>query len=428
MEVHVPIVEVHLWGHTVGALAFDKATGSYAFEYDRIWRRQGIEFAPLTMPLDSRTRIFRFPMLNRETYKGLPGAIADALPDRFGNALINRWMLERGIKAEEVTTLDRLSYMGDRAMGALEFKPAKPREGEGFAPLEMQSLVEAARRVLAGQLDEAHADGTLRAIIQVGTSAGGQRAKAVIAWNPVTNEMRSGQFDAPDGFEHWLLKFDGVGADAELGTGAHYGRIEYAYSLMARAADIQMMPCRLLEENGRAHFMTRRFDREDGRKHHIQTLCAMAHLDYNLREANSYEQLFDTARSLDLGPEAMAELFRRTVLNVAGRNCDDHTKNFAFMLRESGRWELTPAYDVTHAFNPKGEWTYQHLMGVGGQFQNITRGALLKLAVDYGVPNPRDQIARVVAAVKRWPEFATAAKLSEVDAAKVAQDHVDLAP
>ena len=239
--------------------------------------------------------------------------------------------------------------------------------------------------------------------------------------------MRSGQLDVPDGFEHWLLTFDGVGADSELGTGAHYGRIEYAYSLMALEAGIEMMPCRLLEENGRAHFMTRRFDREDGRKHHVQTLCAMAHLDYNLREANSYEQLFDTARKLGLGTEAMAELFRRTVFNVAARNCDDHTKNFAFMLREGGQWELTPAYDVTHAYNPKGVWTYQHLMSVGGQFKDITRAGLLKLAMEFGVSGSREQVARVAEAVSRWPRFAEAAGLPDAVTSNVGRDHVDLA-
>lgn len=428
MVTHVDVVGVHLWGRLVGALSFDAGAGCYAFEYAPAWRREGVEIAPLQMPLGSRQRIFRFPQLSRVTYNGLPGAIADALPDAFGNALINRWMRDRGIEAEAITPLDRLSYMGQRAMGALEFRPAQEREGAMPAPLEMKALVEAARLVLAGQLDDVGADGALRAIIQVGTSAGGARAKAVVAWNPETREMRSGQFDAPEGFEHWLLKFDGVGADSELGTGAHYGRIEYAYSLMAREAGIAMMPCRLLEENGRAHFMTRRFDREDGRKHHVQTLCAMAHLDYNLREANSYEQLFDTARKLGLGAEAMAELFRRTVFNVAARNCDDHTKNFAFMLRQGGRWDLTPAYDVTHAYNPKGVWTYQHLMSVGGEFRDITRAALLKLAVEFGVGNPREQIARVAQAVGHWSRFAEAAGLSERDASKVAHDHVDLAP
>ena len=424
---HVDVVGVHLWGNLVGALSFDAGARCYAFEYDPAWRRAGVEIAPLQMPLASRQRIFRFPQLNRATYNGLPGAIADALPDAFGNALIDRWMRDRGIEAEAITPLDRLSYMGSRAMGALEFRPAQDRGGDTPAPLEMKALVEAARRVLTGQLDEAGADEALRAIIRVGTSAGGARAKAVIAWNPGTNEMRSGQLDVPDGFEHWLLKFDGVGADSELGTGAHYGRIEYAYSLMAREAGIEMMPCRLLEENGRAHFMTRRFDREDGRKHHVQTLCAMAHLDYNLREANSYEQLFDTARKLGLGTEAMAELFRRTVFNVAARNCDDHTKNFAFMLREGGQWELTPAYDVTHAYNPKGVWTYQHLMSVGGQFKDITRAGLLKLAMEFGVSGSREQVARVAEAVSRWPRFAEAAGLPHAVMSNVGRDHVDLA-
>lgn len=422
---HVDIVEVRLWGALVGAVSFDPGAGCYAFEYDPAWRRRGVEIAPLQMPHSARARVFRFPLLGRQTFKGLPGAIADALPDAFGNALINRWMQDRGNDAGSVTTLDRLAYMGNRGMGALEFQPALPRDTES-PPLQMQSLVETARRVLTGQLNEECASDAIRSLIQVGTSAGGARAKAVITWNPDTDEISSGQFATPQGFDHWLLKFDGVGHDAELGTGGHYGRIEYAYYLMAREAGIAMMESRLFHEHGRAHFMTRRFDREGGRKHHVQSLCAIAHLDYNQREAHSYEQLFDTARRLDVGPEAMAELFRRTVFNVAARNCDDHTKNFAFLLREGGRWEVTPAYDVTHAYNPKGEWTYQHLMSVDGRFKGITRADLLKLAIDFGVPSAREEAARVSRAVTMWQDFAAEAEIPTETARKVASDHLNL--
>lgn len=420
----VDLIEVRLWGQTVGAVALEPSAGCYVFEYDPAWRRMGIEIAPLTMPLRGRSARYLFPALGRETFKGLPGALADALPDAFGNALIDAEMARRGIDPAAITTLDRLAYMGRRGMGALEFEPAQGSGAKGAAPLVLRELVEAARLVVSGHLHDRDAGDALRSIIQVGTSAGGARAKAVVAWHPDSNELRSGQFDAPDGFEHWLLKFDGVGKDLELGSGAHYGRIEYAYHRMAVAAGIDMARCRLLEEGGRAHFMTRRFDREGNTRHHMQTLCAMAHLDYNLREANAYEQLFQTADALELDDNARAQLFRRMAFNVMARNCDDHTKNFAFLLRRGGTWELAPAYDVTHAYNPKGIWTYQHLMSVNGKFDAIGRSDLMQVAKRFDVPDPRALLGQVRDAVERWQEFATEAGLSEADAATIATDHV----
>jgi serine/threonine-protein kinase HipA len=245
----------------------------------------------------------------------------------------------------------------------------------------------------------------------------------VVAWNPETGELRSGQFDAAAGFEHWLLKFDGVGQDLELGAGADYGRIEYAYHLMARAAGIAMSPCRLLEENGRAHFMTRRFDRDGDRKHHVQSLCAMQHLDYNQRATHAYEQLFLVVQQLGLGDEALTEVFRRMAFNVMARNCDDHTKNHAFLLEQGGRWRLAPAFDVTHAHNPRGEWTYQHLMGVNGKFDRITREDLMAVARRFGVVGAREALARVREAVGQWPAFADAAGVPAPATQAIAGDH-----
>jgi serine/threonine-protein kinase HipA len=419
-----PVVEVRLWGQRVGAVAADPQAGCYAFEYDPAWRRQGIELAPLTMPTDAPEPVFLFPELARNSFHGLPGLLADALPDAFGNALIDAWMARHGVAAGAVTALDRLAYMGKRGMGALEFRPARGSHSESAEPLRMKSLVEAARSVIEGDLsDDAHAQAALANIIRVGTSAGGARAKAVVAWNPKTDELRSGQFDAAAGFEHWLLKFDGVGKDMELGSGADYGRIEYAYHRMALAAGIAMEPCRLLQENGRAHFMTRRFDRDGNRKHHVQSLCAMQHLDYNQRGTHAYEQLFLVTRELGLGDDAQTEIFRRMAFNVMARNCDDHTKNHAFLLREGGRWELAPAFDVTHAYNPDGEWTCQHLMGVNGKFDGITRDDLMAVAKRFGVVGARETLARVREAVGSWPRFANEAGLPEVEARSVAADH-----
>jgi serine/threonine-protein kinase HipA len=379
------------------------------------------------MPLDDPQGKFVFPNLPEPTFQRLPGMLADALPDDFGNALIDAWMAEHGATKSEVTPIDRLAYMAKRGTGALEFRPARGPNRESSAPLEMKSLVEDARKLIEGDFShDIHAKAALANLIHVGTSAGGARAKAVIAWNPKTNTIRSGQFDAPEGFEHWLLKLDGVGKYPELGAGADYGRIEYAYSLMAKQAGIEMYPCRLLEENGRAHFMTRRFDRDviNGRtiKHHMQTLCAMEHLDFKQRGTHAYAQLFMAVVRLKLGDAALEQVFRRMVFNVMARNCDDHTKNFSFRLKQGGVWELAPAYDVTHAYNPKGEWTYQHLMSVNGKFNDITRADILEEADRFTVPKRNESLADIRAALENWPTSAKEAGLNKIVVERVAKD------
>jgi serine/threonine-protein kinase HipA len=426
-----PVIEVLIWGKKVGALAADQQLGCYAFAYTPEWKRSGVELAPLIMPIEDRRMAFVFPNLPDATFHRLPAMLADALPDDFGNALIDAWMAMHGVDKSLVTVLDRLAYMGKRGIGALEFRPARGSYKESAAPIAMKSLVEEARKLVHGNLAvdrEAHA--ALANIIKVGTSAGGARAKAVIAWNPKTDEMRSGQFEAAPGFEHWLLKFDGVGRDMELGTGADYGRIEYAYSRMAQAAGITISPCRLLEENDRAHFMTKRFDREvvDGtmRKHHLQTLCAMEHLDFKQRGTHAYAQLFMTIAKLGLGDEAVSEAFRRMAFNVMARNCDDHTKNSSFLLIQGKEWVLAPAYDLTHAYNPKGEWTYQHLMSVNGKFREITRQDLLQDADRFGVRRPQALLADVRNALDSWPAFAEEAGLKPSTMDRVAADFLPL--
>ncbi len=406
-------VRVLIWGELVGVIALDPALGYYVFSYDAEFVKHGIELAPLQMPLREATRPFVFTDLPVVTYRRLPALLADVLPDDFGNALIDRYMAEQGVKASDITPLDRLAYMGDRSMGALEFKPVLGAHAKTSIAIELAELVVLARQALQGHFKEdlqSHA--ALKNMIEVGTSAGGARAKAVIAWNPHTHEIRSGQLEAPAGFEHWLLKFDGVGRDQELGASQDYGRIEYAYFLMAFAAGIQMSDCRLLTEHGRAHFMTRRFDREQGLKHHVQSLCAMSHLDYKKKSTNSYEQLFLTLQQLGLGPDGFVEAFRRMVFNVMAKNCDDHTKNFAFILRHGRRnWELAPAYDITFAHNPQGEWTHQHLMSVSGKFKNFETQDLLKLADRFGIGKADQVIKQVSEVVKQWPDFAQQAGL-----------------
>ena len=416
------VIEVRLWGGRVGAIAADPSLGCYAFEYDRRWVASGVEVAPLTMALERASRPFVFPGLSADTYRGLPGLISDSLPDEFGNALVDAWMAQRGMTRDAITTLDRLAYMGKRGLGALEFHPAHGSARESAAAIDMKKLVETARRAVTGELaGDREAKAALDNIIRVGTSAGGARAKAVVAWNQKTDELRSGQFAAAPGFEHWLIKFDGV-AGTQFGISADYGRIEYAYSLMARAAGIEMAPCRLLDENGRSHFMTKRFDRERNRKHHVLTLCGMVHMDFKQRSTHAYEQYFDAIGSLGLGDEALQQAFSRTVFNVLTQNCDDHPKNFAFVLKENGRWTLAPAYDMSHAHNSQGQWTNQHLMSVAGKFRGIGMADLLEVADRFRVASPRDIVGSTQAAVERWEAFAEEAGVRKAERDRVAKD------
>lgn len=425
MYTPVPIIEVRIWGKAVGAVALDPKLGYYAFEYQPAFLRSGIELAPLTMPIATASEPFVFADLPELTYRRLPGMLADALPDDFGNTLIDAWMAREGVAKSQITSLDRLAYMGKRGLGALEFKPVRgPKPSKSSAAIQLSALVESARRAVEGQIDnDAHAEAALAQIIQVGTSAGGARAKAVISWNPTTHEIRAGQFDVQAGFEHWLIKFDGVGVDERLGVSQDYGRIEYAYHLMARAAGITMSPCRLLEENGRAHFMAKRFDRDGNTKHHLQTLCGLAHLDYRQKATHDVSQVLLTIDRLGLGYAASEEAFRRIAFNVMAANCDDHTKNVSFLLREGGVWELAPAYDVTYAYNPKGDWTYQHLMSVNGKFADISLDDLLVVADRFGIGTAPHVLQQVREAVSSWPDFAGQAKVSVSEVTRVGENH-----
>lgn len=422
---HADAIEVRIWNRTVGAVVSDPDTGTYAFQYAPAWARRGIELAPLYMPVSDAKRVFVFPSLSRETYQGLPGLLADALPDDFGNAAIDAYMANRGLDRNAVTTLDRLAYMGKRGMGALEFRPARGPTRDYATMLDVAELVRAARDLVHGELsDEALTHDALTHIIQVGSSAGGARAKAVIAYNPKTHEMRSGQFDVPAPYEHWLIKFDGMDKKnkepfKDFGPPLTFGSIEYAYYRMATAAGIEMSECRLLPENGRRHFMTKRFDRDGNRKHHLQTLCGMAHIDFKRRAANSYGQLFQVIDELGLGVDAKRQAFLRMTFNVAARNCDDHSKNHSFLLKEAGSWELAPAYDISFAFNPKGEWTYQHLMSVNDKWLDIKRADLMAVADTFGVPGAADLIANVEAVVSEWEAFAKEVDIPSESAAEI---------
>ena len=414
-----------VWGFRVGAVSLDPNIGYYIFEYDPKWISRGIELSPFNMPVSQPTpqKYFTFQNLSVDTFKRLPAMLADALPDKFGNALIDAALADEGVPKESITSLDRLAYMSNRAMGAMEFRPPRGPKRKSSTAINLALLVEGARSVLEGKFEgDKETEVAIRNIIQVGISAGGARAKAVIAWNPNTKEIRSGQMQIEDGFEHWLLKLDGVGKDLALGASENYGRIEYAYYLMADAAEIDMMQSTLLEENGRAHFMTKRYDRDGNTKHHVQTLCAMKHLDFNMIGVHSYHQYFEAIRGLNLGDKAMKEGFRRMVFNVLTANCDDHTKNFSFLLKQDGQWELAPAYDVTHAHNPDNQWTKQHLMSVNGKFSNIVRRDFMVIADLFLIQDANKIIDGITDTIRRWREFADEAKLPLEEQLRVEAD------
>jgi serine/threonine-protein kinase HipA len=412
------VSEVRLWGRTIGAVALEEGREAAVFEFDPAFAKSGIEIAPLTMPLSDQ--VYTFPELSRMTFQGLPGLLADSLPDRFGNALIDAWLASRGRAPESFNAVERLCYIGKRGMGALEFEPSIGPKGRKASRIQVDQLVALASEILAhrshlkGSFSAKSRERALKDILQVGTSAGGARAKAVIAWNPSTDEVRSGQITAGDGFEYWLLKFDGVAGnrDKELEDPKGYGIIEYAYYRMATDAGITMNPCRLFEENDRRHFMTRRFDRRDnGEKIHLQSLCALAHYDFNMAGAYSYEQALRAIRQLGLPMLAVEEQFRRMAFNIIARNQDDHVKNIAFLMDKSGRWSLSPAFDLTYSFNASGQWTASHQMTMNGKRNNFSKEDFKACARAASMKRGRADtiVNEVLETVSRWRDYADGA-------------------
>jgi len=415
---------VKIWGELVGAISWNQETGVATFEYDRQFQRLGWELAPLKMPVAAGQTVFSFPELRKninsewDTFKGLPGLLADTLPDKYGNQLMNVWLARQGRPENSMNPVEMLCFIGTRGMGALEFDPVLMKESQRTFSVELESLVEVAQKALIKresfatnvQKDDEHA---IVDILRIGTSAGGARPKAVIAFNEKTGEVKSGQTHAPRGFEQWLIKLDGV-SDIQVGATKGYGRVEMAYYHMATACGIDMMPSRLLEENGRAHFMTKRFDRDDSdTKYHIQTFCAMKHFDYNEVSSFSYEQLFQTMRELALSYPEAEQMYRRMAFNVLARNCDDHTKNFAFRLKKDGAWELAPAYDICHAYQPDHRWVSQHALSVNGKRTGIGKNDLLAVARAMNIKEAEDILAGINEQVKNWKKFADQAAVSK---------------
>ncbi len=426
------IARVQMWGRTIGAISMEEGRAYGSFQYDPAFARSGIELSPLTMPLGNR--VYEFPLLARGTFHGLPGLLADSLPDKFGNALVDAWLATWGRTPGSFGPIERLCYTGTRGMGALEFAPGLGPRSRLAKKMEIDAMVRLATEILTRRKEfKANLGGksrekALQEILRVGTSAGGARAKAVIAWNRETNEVRSGQVHAGDGFEYWLLKFDGVSGnkDKEGEDPKGYGTIEFAYHLMARAAGIIMSDCRLLEENGRKHFMTRRFDRlAGGEKLHMQSLCALAHFDFNQPGAYSYEQAFLAIRQLGLPMAAVEEQFRRMAFNILARNQDDHVKNISFLMNQEGEWSLAPAFDVTYSYNPNGSFTASHQMTMQGKrdrftqtdFEACAKSALMKRG------RARTILDQVQTAICRWPEFATQANIPTAWQEKIRRTH-----
>lgn len=408
---------VKIWDELVGAVAWDDQRQLATFEYDPSFIDKGWDLSPLKMPIDAGARIYSFPELRKQkdspfdTFKGLPGLLADMLPDKYGNQLIDVWLAQQGRPMDSMNPVEKLCFIGSRGMGALEFEPTQIKHKKRAYKIEMDALVDISRRMLEKREDfstnlSEDEENAMMNILRVGTSAGGARPKAVIAYNDKTGEVKSGQTNATKGYEHWLIKLDGV-SDAQFGTSQGYGRVEMAYYLMAIDCGIDMMESRLLEENERAHFMTKRYDREGNKtRHHVQTWCATSHYDFNDMNSYSYEQLFQTMRSLRLDYPEAEQMYRRMVFNVIARNCDDHTKNFSFRMKKDQEWTLTPAYDICYAYDPKSIWVSQHALSINGKRKNHTRNDLLTIAKSMNIKKSKKIIDQINDVVQNWNQYA----------------------
>lgn len=414
---------VKIWGQTIGAVSWDEDRGLASFEFEPKFKAKELDLAPIKMPIQASQNIFTFPELRAsrsneyDTFKGLPGLLADVLPDKYGNQLINIWLAQSGRASNSMNPIEQLCFIGTRGMGALEFEPTQMKPNKRTFQVEINGLVDIAQRMLNKREDfetnlNKDQKQAMMEILKIGTSAGGARPKAIITYNKNTRQVRSGQTNAPKEFEHWLIKLDGV-SDVQFGESKGYGRIEMAYYNMAKDCGIDMMESQLLEENGRAHFMTKRFDREGGaQKHHIQTFCAMQHYDFNEVNSFSYEQLFQTMRLLHLPYPQAEQMYRRMIFNVVARNCDDHTKNFSFRLKENSEWELAPAYDICHAYRPGSIWVSQHALSINGKRKGIERNDLITFAKAMNIKKPEKIISEINDIVSCWNNYAEEEKVT----------------
>lgn len=419
----VDVAEIKIWGELAGAVRWDESKQLGFFEYEPGFIQKGWDLSPIKMPISQGSRIYNFPEQRKgrenqgDTFKGLPGLLSDSLPDNYGNKLINIWLTKQGRSEESMNPVEKLCFIGKRGMGALEFEPAQFKSGTRSFSLELDSLIEVAKKMLNKResfLENLNNDEekAMMEILKLGTSAGGARPKAVIAYNPRTEEVRSGQGNVPKGMEHWLLKLDGV-SGIQFGETSGWGRVEYAYYLMAKACEINITTCKLLEENGRAHFMTKRFDRDGNVRNHIQSLCGIQHYDFNDMYGYSYEQVFQTMRLLRLSYPEAEQMFRRMVFNVIATNYDDHTKNFSFILRKGDKWKLAPAYDLCFSFDPANYWVSQQTLSVNGKRRGITREDILAIAKENSIKRGDEIIEQINSVVKSWKDYAIQAGIRE---------------
>ncbi|EIX4888199.1 type II toxin-antitoxin system HipA family toxin [Vibrio vulnificus] len=413
------VITITYQGDLVGAVSFDTEKGLGSFEYDPGFVKKGVELSPIKMPLSNR--IYRFTELDFNTFKGLPGLIADSLPDDFGNAVLNAWVASQGRSPSDITPLQRLQYTGKRGMGALEYAPAtKLRSLNASQQVEIQSLVSIAQEILDSrgnfevELKQNGQDDreAMMSLLSVGMSAGGARPKAVLAFNEDFTQVSSGQTNVPSGFTHYLMKFDGVSEHNKnqetFGDPLGYGAMEFVYHLMANKCGVDMMPCRLLHEGNRRHFITQRFDRIKNSKVHVQTLNGLAHIDYKKPGSFSYAELFGIARQLKLSAVDAEQLFKRMTFNIIARNHDDHSKNFAFMLKKD-RWSLAPAYDLAYSYKPGSKWVNSHWMSLNGKRDNFTRSdfySLEKLSPIFNKRKIDDIIDTTIEHVSTWRQLA----------------------
>lgn len=417
----VDVAEVKIWGELAGAIRWDESQQLGYFQYESKFIKKGWDLSPIKMPIAQGSIIYSFPEIRKgrneteDTFKGLPGLLSDSLPDRYGNKLINTWLSQQGRSENSMNPVEKLCFIGTRGMGAIEFEPSQIKTGIKTFSLELNSLVEVARKILNERekfltnLDK-NEEKAMMEILKIGTSAGGARPKAVIGYNPKTKEIRSGQGNVPKGFEHWLLKLDGVSGE-QFGESSGWGRVEYAYYLMAIDSGIEISECQLLEENGRAHFMTKRFDRQENIKHHIQSLCGLQHYDFNDMYGYSYEQVFQTMRLLQLTYPEAEQMFRRMVFNVLATNYDDHTKNFSFILKKNEQWRLAPAYDLCFSFAPNNHWVNKQTLSVNGKRLNINKDDLMTIARDNNIKKGEKIINEINSTIKSWNNYAEQAQL-----------------
>lgn len=421
--------EVYLWGTKIGTVAQKDTADVPKFWYDSNFAKSDIELSPIMMPLS--TQAYSFPSLNEKTFYGLPGLLADSLPDKFGTRIINDYLSRQGRSPENLTSIERLCYVGKRGTGALEYVPQKGVHSPDQV-INIDDLAKLADKILSDRKDiHIKADEeAMEQLIKVSTSAGGARAKALIAWNKKTQEIRSGQIDAGKGYSYWLLKFGNIenNKDKDIESDSkEYSKIEYAYYLMTKAAGINMTECQLIKTGKGVHFATKRFDREEktGRKIHMQSLGGLAHFDFNDAGAHSYEQAAHIMRKLRLPQYEIEQLFRRMVFNEAAKNYDDHVKNISFLMDRRGTWQLSPAYDMTFSYNPGSIWTSAHQMKINGKRENIELADLIHSGenMDISIKKIKEIIGQVTESVKKWPRYAEIAGLDERHMEEIKHHH-----